>query len=233
MKKIISISIGLCLEMAAVVTVNAANPASTAYVDKAFTMIQQQIDSIKINPSSTLAIGQNYGGGTIIYLSGNTTPREGLIAAPTDASCAGNNCLWAMNDNTAILAAEGTLLFDGGPLGNNNTQVIIDTIGSSQAQAAFAATNYTTPGDGNCTTTTISCTGWYLPAISELSLIFVFFGDGVLTNFSTGNYWSSTQSSSVSSNALDVSFDTSSLGTQGSAGKQTQIGVRAIRAFTY
>ena len=232
MKKLISI--GLCLEMAAVVTVNAANPASTAYVDKAFMMIQQQIDSIKLNPSFTLAIGQHYGGGTIIYLSGNTTLRKGLIAAPTDANCAGN-CLWATNNTNGISAAEGTLLFDGGPLGNNNTQNIINTIGGNEAQAAAAATNYTTPGEENCTTTTISCTGWYLPAISELSLIFVFFGDGVLTNFNTITpyYWSSTQNSFVADDALDVSFDPTSLGTQGSPSKQTPISVRAVRAFTY
>ena len=238
------IGIGILMGTATVLSANAANPASTDYVNKAFALIQQQIDAIQRNPKNTLKLGQSYGGGTIIYLDNSKIPYRGLIAAPTDVisvpicGSSGDLCFWDTDSHESIPQAKGILIFDGGPLGNNNTQDILTAIGNTRAQAAFAATSYTSAGDETCTTTTISCTEWYLPSVNELSLLYVFgglLGEGVLTGFTTSGYpyyWSSTQTTSPDdTDAWDMAFDAT--GTHGLTGKSTAVRVRAVRAFTY
>lgn len=221
----------------AISPVFANNPASKEYVDLKASVLQTQIDAILSAPK----IGQAYGGGIIIYLDNSGSPgsRKGLIASlidvPASATCGGlNTCQWdTLAGAPPLVDAKAVKLFDGGPLGNNNTQNIIDVIGSARAQAAAAALNFTTAQ--NCAT----CTTWYLPSKDELILMWIqkdFITSGGGTNFTPAtSYWTSTEDPVDVNLAWLVTPDDDQVAPRpvGTDVKSINYKVRPIRAFTY
>lgn len=216
----------------------AANPASTAYVDKKIALAKESLVTL-INSKSSVGphVGSCYGGGVVFYV--NTTPgapvgQRGLIAALGDATsgCTGSpsgTCYWdTLGGNTSTFGATGQTYFSG----STNTTNIITAIGTTRAEAANAANTYT---DG-------TYYDWYLPSQGELAAMFfqaLTNGTGSFWTNCSGTapskdlYWSSTQTNQgIGPNgAWFTYFNTIYAGTVGYVATNNPFGVRAVRAF--
>ena len=237
----------IALTAFAAVSAQAANPASTAYVDKKFAGIQSQIDALKANPSVLHPVGSCYGGGVVFYVTRDSSAPEGqrgLIVALNDANgtqsgmgspidgCippfGGIGCQWA---NTAIFVNPSTSLLYF--TGEQNTQNILNTSSSlyffAAAQAASFYNNYNPPP------TIPAGSPWYLPSRDELGALYFQatnspnFGVACgFTNLVQNTYWSSSQLDYSNSWILQTSSSPTLLGV-GIAGNFAN--VRPIRAF--
>ena len=181
----------------------AANPASTAYVDKQFAGIQAQIDAINANTGVAHPVGSCYGGGVVFYV--NTDPnapvgQRGLIAALSDAGSS-TTYPWDATGAVSSTAATATAYFTG----SSNTQTLI-SYNPSVTQAAWAAYNYSGGSE----------IGWYLPAQDELMTMYtqwnskpsLFTSCGGTSPSAAGpRYWSSSQVAGAPAFAWLVSFD--------------------------
>jgi Protein of unknown function (DUF1566) len=219
----------------------AANPASTAYVDRQFAAIQAQIDTLA--PSLTHPVGSCYGGGVVFYRNPDLNApagQRGLIVAPSDSDgttngttlitgCSGSPvvCRWDTTGNTLVVGTE-SLYFTG----EENTQDILDTptfTGTWSAAEAAEAYNTTNPPP-----TCEGCTAWYLPAQDELATLYFqshnmpgFGADCTgFTALAVSAYWSSTQL-----NDLSAWFADFSNGKVTSRNTDNQLQVRPVRAF--
>jgi hypothetical protein len=157
--------------------------------------------------SSGFSIGQNYDGGIIFYIDG--TGQHGLIAAPNDQGTTQWGC-----SGTVISGANGT------------------TIGSGQTNTTAIVTNCSTAGIAARICDDLVLGGksdWFLPSEAELVMMYQNLPVQGLGGFTTGNYWSSSQSNDVT--AVYVWFSQNG-GYGGTIGKYvTNVNVRAIRKF--
>jgi hypothetical protein len=162
-------------------------------------------NEISFKTSSVLTIGLNYGGGIIFYL--DNTKNHGLIAAPSDQS---TNAKWGCSD-TSIPGAANTSAGSG----MVNTLAIIGKCNETGIAAQL------------CYNLKIgSYEDWYLPSKDELNLLYTNLKAKGLGDFSSEDYWSSSQESAK--NSWLQSF---SSGKQSSKNKNTSMSVRAIRSF--
>ncbi|MEI6050789.1 MAG: DUF1566 domain-containing protein, partial [Bacteroidota bacterium] len=153
--------------------------------------------------SSSLAIGDNYGGGIIFWL--DASGQHGLIAATADQS---TGVAWTTFINTVSNAAK-----DGVNGGQTNTERIINQAGAGSYAAQLCA-NYR---DGNYA-------DWYLPSKYELNLLYL--QKDVVGGFANNFYWSSTEGSNI-----DASGQFFNVGAQYFFSKGNMYYVRAVRAF--
>jgi hypothetical protein len=152
--------------------------------------------------TSSIAVGQSYGGGIVFYISGG----HGLIAAASDQ---GASNPWGCN-GTLISGADGTAVGTG----NQNTIDIL--IGcSTPGTAAYICANLSLGGYDD----------WYLPSKDELNLLYS--QKDIIGGFSGVFYWSSTEVDAVS--AWGQFFDMGGSQTGGDKGLAHR--VRAIRSF--
>ena len=136
----------------------------------------------KDKPEPKLEIGQEYQGGKIAYL--DATGKHGLIAAPADQSA---GIQW-YNGSDIATGATGTAIGTG----KNNTTKIV------QAQRAG---NYAAK---LCDDLVLNgYNDWYLPSQDELKELYK--NKDLIGGFTTGWYWSSTESASYY--ALALKFD--------------------------
>jgi hypothetical protein len=152
--------------------------------------------------TTTLAIGQTYGGGVIFYLDG--TGQHGLISATTDQ---GAETQWGCYGNTVggTSTALGT--------GQSNTTLIVNECNEA-GRAARICNDLVLNGYSD----------WFLPAKDELNQMYL--RKIAIGGFSNNYYWSSSEGSTY--NSWSQNFDE---GTQGNASKDFPINVRAVRAF--
>lgn len=140
------------------------------------------IISFTTAPTPTLALGQKYAGGNIIYLDGSG--EHGLTASDYI-----NNASWG---------CFGTLIGNGAQnsaigYGQSNTQAIINGC----QQPYYAASS--------CTMISGNYFDWYLPTVEELRLVFQHLIDENVPGFSTYEYWTSTEYDAFKAYFLDSS----------------------------
>lgn len=129
-------------------------------------------------PTTTLTIGQSYGGGVIAYLlqpgdiGYDPSVQHGLIAATADQSTS------VPYDPTPTFHAAGGTAIGTGKVNTNN---ILNESGYTST-AALAAHNYTGGGYSD----------WYLPSLDELGQLYN--NRAAIGGFSTGFYFSSSES---------------------------------------
>ncbi len=161
--------------------------------------------------TTTLTIGQSYGGGKIAYLLQSGDPgydpavQHGLIAASGDQS---TGVQW-YNGSYTNTYATGTAIGTG----LSNTMAIIANQGAG-SYAAIVARSYT--GGGN--------TDWYLPSKDELNKLYI--NQAEIGGFASGFYWSSSEA-----DFMFVWFEDFAGGTQTPFDKEFASYVRALRAF--
>ena len=219
-----------------------ANYASTDYVKTAIQTLFTDV-AVKINEANTGAInrieslqkqiithqiGEIFQGGIVFYV--DASGQHGLMASRHDLG--GEGIEWRNGeggDKTVNARAEGL----GG--GETNTRLIIaeQTIDEQEGLfAALLASNYQISADGKtpCDTpisTNSTCfSGWYLPSVYELMLLFTNFKNQGLGKLSNAPYWSSTESSTTEAWLMDFSAGHAEI-----AEKSTLARVRAIHAF--
>ncbi|MDI6736460.1 MAG: DUF1566 domain-containing protein, partial [bacterium] len=115
-------------------------------------------------------IGESYGGGIVFWV--DSSGQHGLIATTTDQS---SGIQWYNGVYGTTNAVR-----DGVYAGKHNTERIIATQ-STGSYAAQICANCQEGGYGD----------WYLPSKHELNLLYQ--QRGVVGNFSSGYYWSSTE----------------------------------------
>lgn len=155
---------------------------------------------------ATLTIGLHYQGGIICYLDG--TMAHGYICAESDN---GFDKEWGCQ-SMKITYAMGTELGKG----LSNTSAIVSACGESD-RAAYICSNLEQGGYAD----------WFLPSIDELKLMYDNLAKNGKGGFSTGQYWSSTQSS-VANMAQVIAFND---GHSQNNGKNSKLYVRAMRSF--
>ncbi len=151
------------------------------------------------------AFGNSYQGGIIFYIddSGN----HGLVVAANDQSTSAD---WGC-DGTNISGAEGSTI----NAGEQNTIDIMNGCISSSIAASYCS-NLVFEGYSD----------WSLPSIDELALIYQNLHSVGLGNFSSYNYWSSTEYDN--SKSWNYNFGSNIKNT---SSKASPYSVRAIRAF--
>ena len=155
-------------------------------------------------------IGYTFQGGIVFYLDGNG---GGLIAAPTDQS---SEYPWGCY-GTTMSGADGSAIGTGA----QNT-IDIEAGCTTPGTAADICANLTLGGYSD----------WFLPSKSELSLMYLYIGQGNslglgnIGGFNVYGYWSSTQDG----NDYAWGFDFGN-GLQGVFFKNLSATVRAVRAF--
>jgi hypothetical protein len=149
----------------------------------------------------TIALGDSYGGGTVIHVDG--TLQHGLIASNADisASSAWSNILLNAGTNNSN--------------GSNNTTLIIGQAGHT-ASAALLCRNYNGGG----------FTDWYLPSRDEFTIMNT--NRAYLAAF-VGNYWTSSESAIPIPGQSATRYIVAT-GTSGNS-KSNLYKVRAIRQF--
>lgn len=163
-------------------------------------------------PTTTLTIGQSYGGGKIAYLlqSGDPgydpTVQHGLIAATSDQS---TGVAWNPSGGLSFSAAGGT----GIGTGKVNTDNILNETNYS-GTAAEAARYYTGGGFND----------WYLPSKDELNELYI--NRVAIGGFASAWYWSSSEYDNNYAWNEYFSGGFQDYGVKAAAGY-----VRAVRAF--
>ena len=159
-------------------------------------------------------IGESYGGGIVFYVYDNG--QHGLIAATSDQS---SGISW--QNGWAPISKRARA--DGVGAGLKNTAIIIGSMepGHLDAFAATVCNEYSVTAVGG-----VTYGDWYLPSKHELNLLYL--QKSVVGGFANVNYWSSTEHSFTADFAWAQNFDT---GSQGIAGKEVPLYVRAIKAF--
>ena len=163
-------------------------------------------------PTTTLTIGQSYGGGKIAYLLQSGDPgydpavQHGLIAAASDQS---TGIVWDPAGSPGFAAAGGT----GIGTGKVNTDNILNETNYSST-AANIARAYSGGG----------YTDWYLPSKDELNKLYI--NKTAMGGFASAGYWSSSEY-----DASDAWYQFFSSGGQYTYGKLYSRYVRAVRAF--
>lgn len=151
----------------------------------------------------TFTIGQEYGGGFIIYI--DSTGEHGIIAAKTDQSL---GATW-YNGVYGITGATGKNLGEG----PYNTRKIIRAQGNNGIYAARVCIVYNTDGFND----------WYLPSKNELTELYK---QKAIIGAGNDIYWSSTE---VDANvAWAQNFET---GGRKQSNKDKIFHVRAVRTF--
>jgi Protein of unknown function (DUF1566) len=157
------------------------------------------------------AIGDNYLGGTVIYIllpgdpGYSSTVTHGLIAAPADVPFTTWGC-----EGTTIAGADSLSL----GWGSNNTAQILGTC-TIAGSAAKACDAHTVNGYSD----------WYLPSREELQKLYL--AKNFLTGLETGTvYWSSTEFSSIQAWAVDLAEGTNVTSSKSNAGN-----IRPVRSF--
>jgi hypothetical protein len=157
------------------------------------------------------SVGDDYGGGIVFYVYDNGL--HGLIAATTD-----QNGLATIQWGTS--ATPTNAVRDGINAGKNNTELIIGKIGAG----AYAADTCASYKNGFNTGYPDIFGDWYLPSSVELDTLYS--KRTTVGGFTTGTYWSSTESSTA--NAMCKNFSSAANSSQP---KTNTYYVRAIRAF--
>jgi len=165
----------------------------------------------------TYSLGDNFGGGIIVYL--DSTKQHGLIVSPNDVRA---SCVWDSGAKTSMnLNASGTIIGTG----SSNTKNIISIIGNGNNAASYCA-NYRGGGYSD----------WFLPSQDELKALLGYALYASLydknspfynTNWA-GNFWTSTET--IQSGALYGNV-TYGLGILNANICCFYAKVRAIRAF--
>ena len=161
------------------------------------------------------AIGDNYMGGKVFFVYDNGT--HGLIAATADQS---TSIKWYPGPNTSTFTNTMALALSVGS-GSKNTAIIIANqgLGDGTNYAARICNEYYVTIGG------VNYGDWYLPSHAELTLLY--YQRAVIGGFSTGFYWSSSESSYNSAYSLYFNDGTMN----GFNWKGDYKYVRAIRAF--
>ncbi|MBA7515592.1 hypothetical protein ES705_07634 [subsurface metagenome] len=162
---------------------------------------------ITIIVEGDLQVGDNYGGGIVVYTDGIG---HGLIAATADQSSE-DGIIWAIVDYQSTKI--GTLTTIGS--GSVNTDLIIERNGGDSTYAAGLARAYNGGG----------YTDWFLPSKDELNELWV--NRELVGGFTNGTYWSSSEYSSEN-RGWNQDFFT---GFQVDVLKSSPHKVRAVRAF--
>lgn len=149
-------------------------------------------------------IGEDFGGGIIFYL--DSTKKHGLIAAPADQSASAQ---WGYFKEQ--LGAYGKNMGDG----KQNTDIIAKATAEKNIAANIC---------GNLNLNGFS--DWFLPAIEELKPMYYNFKAKALGNFSSTQYWSSSETDF--NNAWIMDFG---LGTDTENNVVKNYAVRAVRYF--
>ena len=214
--------------------------SSTTYFAKSFIVNKSgTIYGTAVNFTTTtppIAVGDNYGGGIVIYIAGPTDPgydantSHGLIAAKVD--------LGSMNWNNGSIAGTSNNYFGAGI---GNTSIIIAQSGSNGGTnyAAKACDDYTVTETVGGVTTTYS--DWYLGSTFEIQkMMFPNPASSYLTGLSNGYYWASNEQTAsgpspgagaVLGSALYVTKANGGLDQWNKTGGSGIMGVRAIRKF--
>ena len=162
------------------------------------------------------AIGDNYMGGIVFFVYDNGT--HGLIAATADQSI---SIKWYPGTNgvATFTTTMAMSLSVGG--GSKNTAIIIANqgLGDGTGYAARICNEYYVTIGG------VNYGDWYLPSHAELTLLY--YQRTVVGGFSTGFYWSSSESNT--SSAYSLNFNDGIW--NGYNWKGDYKYVRAIRAF--
>jgi len=156
-------------------------------------------------------IGESYGGGIVFYIYDNG--RHGLVASTSDQDL---SVEW-YNGTNRYTNTTG----NGIGAGDMNTSLIIALQTNDNPTGNFAAkvcADYSVTVEGE------NYGDWYLP--SKLELTYLYINKDVVGGFSNKYYWSSTEFSSVSAWAQDMSN-----GSFVNLNKGIPYAVRAIRAF--
>jgi len=171
-----------------------------------------QTGGIKYNDGTNLlhTIGESYGGGIVFYVYDDG--QHGLIAPTSDQYTA---IRWYGGSNTNTRARA-----DGVGAGLKNTAIIIANQGPIDGNG-FAAT---VCNEYSVTVNGVKYADWYLPSETELYLLYL--QRNVVGGFSSGEYWSSTESNLMFAWVQDMGS-----GIQTSEFKTDVHYVRAIRAF--
>ncbi len=148
-------------------------------------------------------IGEEYGGGIIFYIDG--TGEHGLIVAPSDQPSA----KWGFFEKQ--IGAHGKAIGEG--------QANTDKITKASTQPDIAA--------NICNDLRLNgLSDWFLPSIDELSLIYKNLKAKGLGNFSSGEYWSSSETDF--NNAWFMNFN---VGLPSESNVDKSLQVRAVRKF--
>lgn len=183
---------------------------------------------------TTYTVGQQAFGGYIFYL--DSTNAHGLIVAATDQNSAGITWTNPFNPDTPYTSALG----DGIGAGQMNTSLIVaqyteNTNGNFAARVcvsycirANGPATCPPPSQGSVATpTTLGYSDWYLPSLSELTVLFTNNTGSAGYTALSGTYWSSTETGQTTAYAASGNTLTSVV----TLLKSTPEKVRCIRAF--
>jgi hypothetical protein len=165
------------------------------------------------DPTTVLALGQNYQGGKIFYTlqpgdpGYNANVQHGLIAAPSDQS----EAIQWWNGSDTTTGAKGTALGTGNA--NTNKIVTVQGVGSYAAKLCY---DLKLGGYSD----------WYLPSKDELNKLYL--NKAAIGSFANDDYWSSSEFPDSDALVWTQYFGN---GSQSSYGKDHLSYVRAIRAF--
>jgi hypothetical protein len=182
---------------------------NTTYYVRAYAINSAGIsygNEITFTTTSTVAIGETFGGGIVFYVDG--TQMHGYVCA---ASNQGTSVQWGCY-GTSVSGATGLTVGTG----QANTAAIVASGCAGSSYAANICSNLVLNGYSD----------WFLPSRDELTLMATNLASQGLGNFAPSYYWSSSQYSTTY--AYAVAFASGSSYTNYKDGNQY---VRAIRAF--
>ena len=154
------------------------------------------------------ALFQSAQGGIIFYL--DSSKQHGLVAAPADIA---SQQQWWVNDAGVYTGAVLTELFEG----FQNTALVVTSQGSNA------------PAASECNAYSSQFSNWYLPSLGELNELY-FLQTEVGSFDNTAAYWSSSESTSQSTQAM-VQVFTPGGQNQFASDKTSFANVRCVRAF--